>query len=105
MAFMLRLLYLQPNNKTEQKFIYNTFMHPSFYFAIVFGITLISLNTALLSTGAWFYVKLFIISLLILVHHHCKLYMQENTLVTPRLALLPLILGSIVVILTLTKAF
>lgn len=97
--------------KKEENFIFNTLIHSGFYFAITFGVILIYLNNAILASGVWFYVKLFFISLLIIVHHLCKIYMNQlnkNEFIKKDsfltwFSFLPLIIGSLIVLVTLTK--
>ncbi|TLX52794.1 protoporphyrinogen oxidase HemJ [Stutzerimonas nosocomialis] len=64
--------------------LYRGIMLPSMIATLVFGITLVSLNPALFSTGGWLHAKLTLVLLLIGYHHMCGAQLKrfargENT--------------------------
>lgn len=113
-----RLVLLQARDKDnkvlEEGFlIYKKVANPAFLATFVFGIILISLNKALLSTGFWIYAKFFFISLIALLHHMCKTdlkNLQENRFSRKDKNIIyhsisPLILVAITAILVIVKPF
>ncbi len=115
---MQRLIFLQAGSTSQQLlkegfFIYKRLANPSLLLTIVLGVILISLNKNLLETGIWIYLKFFIISLLIIIHHLCKInfkQLEKNLLITKKQTInyhsyAPLVLLCIVILLTVTKPF
>ena len=118
LVYMQRLIFLQVekvNSKLlkEGYFVFESLAKPAFLLTIVFGVVLVVLNKGLLSSGFWIYVKFFFISLIIILHHLCKINLKElesNSFKTKKQNVIyhsfaPLVLVSIVAILTITKAF
>ncbi len=117
-VYLQRLILLQVNTTqqlliTEGFFIYKRLANPAFSSTIVFGIVLIILNKSLLETGLWIYLKFFIISLIIIIHHLCKINLKQlerNQFTTKEQnvnyhSYAPLILVAVVTVLTITKPF
>ena len=63
--------------KAEEKTIYRYVASIAFVIAVVSGISLIMANKSLLSSGIWIYLKFFLISVLAIIHHLCRIYMIE----------------------------
>lgn len=117
-VYMQRLILLQAEGKNDKLqeeafFIYKKIASPAFLGTVVFGILLVIFNKAILESGFWIYAKFFLISLIILMHHLSKINLMQienNTLTTSKKQIgyhsySPLILLSLVVILTIIKPF
>jgi len=77
--YRLNTVQLNQNKKVfleEAHFIYKRVANPSLLMVVIFGISLISLNKGLLASGAWIYIKLFLISLMILMHFNYKINLE-----------------------------
>ncbi|MBF7065853.1 hypothetical protein D5R49_07095 [Arcobacter butzleri] len=93
--------------------IYNQISSFSFLFTICFGLILIFLNKSILETGIWIYIKFFLVSIIILIHHLSKIYLNKidkNIFTKDKkyikyMSFLPLILMSLIILLTITKPF
>ena len=82
LLYMQKLILLQSkqNNSTleqETAHTYKYLANPAFLATIVFGSLLLILNKPLLQTGFWIYLKFFFISMIIIVHHLCKIYLNQ----------------------------
>ena len=117
-VYIQRLIYFQVDTKNgallkEAWFIYTRFANPAFLFTIVFGFILIISNKGILESGFWIYIKFFLISLIILIHHLGKIALKQLEKNEYRVSkkqvnihsISPIILLSCVVILTITKPF
>ncbi|RZV18633.1 CopD family protein [Aliarcobacter butzleri] len=117
-VYIFRLILLQIDKKNEfllkEGFmIYNQISSFSFLFTICFGLILIFLNKSILETGIWIYIKFFLVSIIILIHHLSKIYLNkidENTFTKDKkyikyMSFFPLILMSLIILLTITKPF
>ncbi|RXK01852.1 hypothetical protein CRV02_05920 [Arcobacter sp. CECT 8989] len=108
---LLEIKELQIIKKLKQKeiFIYRYVSSFSFVFAVILGVVLIAQNSALLQSGYWIYTKFFFISLLAIVHHYIRVFIDE--LISTKLKafeyliLFIVIVLSIVIFLTITKLF
>lgn len=118
LSWVYRLIFIhnkhsQSHLKEEAFFVFPRLCTPAFIATIVFGTLLLVLNKALLETGFWIYIKFFVVSLIILLHHQCKidLYTCNRNLLSKKSSTLayhsymPLVLFSVVAILTITKLF
>lgn len=117
-VYISRLIFLQVVNKNtnlqnEAYLIYKKISMPAFIATISFGIILLFLNKSLLETGFWIYIKFFLISLIIMIHHLCKIYLnqiEKDKLLKSKkylkyLSLFPLIFAALIIILTINKPF
>ncbi|MCT7908466.1 CopD family protein [Arcobacter lacus] len=117
-VYIFRLILLQIDEKNEfllkEGFIiYNQISSFSFLFTICFGLILIFLNKSILETGIWIYIKFFLVSIIILIHHLSKIYLNKidrNTFTKDKkyikyMSFFPLILMSLIILLTITKSF
>lgn len=117
-VYIGRLIFLQVVNKNtnlqnEAYLIYKKISMPAFISTIFLGLVLLSLNKSLLESEFWIYIKFFLISLIIMIHHLCKIYLtqiEENRLLKSKeylkyFSMFPLILVAIIMILTITKPF
>ncbi|MGB5918526.1 CopD family protein [Arcobacter sp.] len=117
-VYIGRLIFLQLGNKNtilqeEAYLIYKKISMPAFIATIFFGIILLFLNKSLLETGFWIYIKFFLISLIIIVHHLCKIYLNQiekdelkkSNHYLKYLSLSPLFFTAIIIILTINKPF
>jgi protoporphyrinogen IX oxidase len=117
-VYIGRLIFLQVVNKNtnlqnEAYLIYKKISMPAFIATISFGIILLFLNKSLLETGFWIYIKFFLISLIIMIHHLCKIYLnqiEKDKLLKSKkylkyLSLFPLIFAALIIILTINKPF
>ncbi|MDN5110766.1 CopD family protein [Aliarcobacter butzleri] len=117
-VYIFRLILLQIDEKNEfllkEGFmIYNQISSFSFLFTICFGLILIFLNKSILETGIWIYIKFFLVSIIILIHHLSKIYLNKidkNIFTKDKkyikyMSFLPLILMSLIILLTITKPF
>ena len=114
--FRLILLQIYEKNKIllkEAFMIYNQISSFSFLFTICFGLILIFLNKSILKTGIWIYIKLFLVSIIILIHHLSKIYLNKidkNIFTKDKkyikyMSFFPLILMSLIILLTIIKPF
>lgn len=114
--FRLILLQIYEKNKIllkEAFMIYNQISSFSFLFTICFGLILIFLNKSILKTGIWIYIKFFLVSIIILIHHLSKIYLNKidkNIFTKDKkyikyMSFFPLILMSLIILLTITKPF
>lgn len=117
-VYIFRLILFQIDKKNEfllkEAFIiYNQISSFSFLFTICFGLILIFLNKSILETGIWIYIKFFLVSIIILIHHLSKIYLNKidkNIFTKDKkyikyMSFLPLILMSLIILLTITKSF
>lgn len=117
-VYIFRLILLQIDEKNEfllkEGFmIYNQISSFSFLFTICFGLILIFLNKSILETGIWIYIKFFLVSIIILIHHLSKIYLNKidkNIFTKDKkyikyMSFLPLILMSLIILLTIIKPF
>lgn len=118
LVYLQRLVLLQTNIKNkvlsdEAFFIYKRFANISFLTTVIFGCLLIVFNKSLLESGFWIYLKFFFISLIMIIHHLCKINLKQlenNIFVSSKKNIIwhsyaPHILVAIVTILTITKPF
>lgn len=117
-VYIGRLIFLQVVNKNtnlqnEAYLIYKKISMPAFIATISFGIILLFLNKSLLETGFWIYIKFFLISLIITIHHLCKIYLNQiekdelkkSNQYLKYLSLSTLIFVALIIILTINKPF
>lgn len=117
-VYIGRLIFLQVVNKNtnlqnEAYLIYKKISMPAFIATISFGIILLFLNKSLLETGFWIYIKFFLISLIIMIHHLCKIYLNQiekdelkkSNQYLKYLSLSTLIFAALIIILTINKPF
>ena len=117
-VYIFRLILLQIDEKNEfllkEGFmIYNQISSFSFLFTICFGLILIFLNKSILETGIWIYIKFFLVSIIILIHHLSKIYLNKidkNIFTKDKkyikyMSFFPLILMSLIILLTIIKPF
>ncbi len=117
-VYLGRLIFLQVENKNtylqkEAYFIYKKISMPAFICTISLGLILIFLNKTVLETGFWIYTKFFIISIIIMIHHLCKIYLNQierNQFLKSKeylkyFSFSSLILVAFVIVLTITKPF
>ncbi|MEV9528197.1 CopD family protein [Aliarcobacter butzleri] len=117
-VYIFRLILLQIDGKNEfllkEGFmIYNQISSFSFLFTICFGLILIFLNNSILETGIWIYVKFFLVSIIISIHHLSKIYLNKidrDTFTRDKkyikyMSFFPFILMSLIILLTITKPF
>lgn len=117
-VYIGRLIFLQVVNKNtnlqnEAYLIYKKISMPAFIATISFGIILLFLNKSLLETGFWIYIKFFLISLIIMIHHLCKIYLNQiekdelkkSNQYLKYLSLSTLIFVALIIILTINKPF
>jgi protoporphyrinogen IX oxidase len=117
-VYIGRLIFIQVDNQNtnlqkEAYLIYKKISMPAFISTIFFGIILLFLNKSLLETGFWIYIKFFLISLIIIVHHLFKIYLNQiekdelkkSNQYLKYLSLSPLIFTALIIILTINKPF
>ena len=114
--YRLNTVQINQNKKVfleEAYFIYKRVANPSLLMVVIFGISLISLNKGLLASGAWIYIKLFLISLMILMHFNYKINLElieKNKKAEKREVVVYhtysiFIMLAFVIVLTITKPF
>jgi len=114
--YRLNTIQINQNKKVfleEAHFIYKRVASPSLLMVVIFGISLISLNKGLLASGAWIYIKLFLISLMILMHFNYKINLElieKNKKAEKREVVVYhtysiFIMLAFVIVLTITKPF
>lgn len=81
-------------------------------FSIKFGLILLYLNPYLLKSGGWLHLKLALVALMVVYHFTCKRFMSQLASGTHKSLLfykvfriIPEITTSIIIVLTITKAF
>lgn len=118
LLYMKKLILLQSQQSNiqlqqETAKTYKYLANPAFLATIIFGTLLLVLNKPLLQTGFWIYAKFFFISLIIIVHHLCKISLKQiikkELMVNKHLSSVytysALILFALVALLTIVKPF
>ena len=113
-----RLIVLQTKQACSMQleeafYMYKLFASPALSIAIILGTALLFLNKGILSTGFWIYIKFFLISMMIILHHQGKIYLQQiknntfekSTYFISYHSYMPMVLVAIVAFLTITKLF
>jgi putative membrane protein len=117
-AYIVRLISLQTEHRShllqkEATVVYKKVSMFAFFGTVLLGGVLLSLNNSLLETGGWMYFKIFLVSLVIIVHHHCKIYLNEivkDTLLKNKryfnyMNLMLILFVALIILMTMTKPF